>query len=75
MRKLIGAVAVVLAVAATAEAKRVMIAYNPVQKLVRADAVVIGKVTALEKELTQATPFPDAKDKIGYKVAVIKVET
>jgi hypothetical protein len=48
---------------------------SPLQKLTRAEVVVVGKVTAIEKDVVTATPHPDVKDKLTYKVAVIKIET
>ena len=49
--------------------------FSPVDKLVRADAAVIGKVTAIEKELLTAAPDRGATEKVSYTVAVVKVET
>ncbi len=57
-----------------AEAKRVMPAFNPVQKLVRADAVVVGKITAIEKDTVNASQYPGAPNQVEYKVAVLKVD-
>ncbi len=75
IRKLIVAAVAALVTAMPVEAKRAILLYTPVQKLVRADAVVVGKVTAIEKESVTATPAPGATEKLSYKVAVIKVET
>jgi hypothetical protein len=61
-------------VLAPVEAKRAIRIFTPVEKLVRADAVVVGKVTALEKEVVTATPAPGDPNKLSYKVAVVKVE-
>lgn len=47
----------------------------PVQRAFSADAIVVGKVSAIEKETVEATPFVGAPKKIAYKVAVVKVET
>lgn len=47
----------------------------PVQRALSADAVVIGKVTSIEKETVDATPFAGAPNKISYKVAVVKIDT
>jgi hypothetical protein len=45
------------------------------QKFAGADAVVTGKVTAVEKDTVDATaPYPGAKEKVAYKVAVVKVD-
>lgn len=77
MRKyLFAAVLAAVAFASTAPAYALMIAFQPApQRAVRADVVVVGKVTAIEKDTVDAAPFPGAKDKIAYKVAVVKVET
>lgn len=65
-----------LVLVAPVEAKRVMRLFTPIEKLVRADVVAVGKVTALEKDTVTvtATPTPDAPDKLTYKIAVLKVE-
>jgi len=63
-----------LVLVAPVEAKRVMRLFTPVEKLVRADVVAVGKVTALEKDLVTAAPLPGAAEKLTYKIAVLKVE-
>src|SRR5437764_180523 len=73
-RKLFLAAAAALVIAMPVEAKRAIRIFTPVEKLVRADAVVIGKVSALEKDTVTAAPLPGA-EKITYKIAVIKVES
>lgn len=65
----------VLLVPTSVEAKVVAISYTPLQKLVRADTVVVGKVTAFEKDTVDATPSPGVKDKHVYKIAIIKIES
>lgn len=67
----------VLAVALTGSlAPALMIAMKaPAQRALTADAVVVGKVTAIEKETVEATPFPGAPNKLQYKIAVVQVET
>lgn len=57
------------------EAKRAIRIFTPMEKIARADAVVVGKVTAIEKKDVEATPFPGDPNKISYKIAVIKVES
>ncbi|MCS6866105.1 MAG: hypothetical protein RMJ56_04780, partial [Gemmataceae bacterium] len=51
-----------------------MPAFTPVQKLVRADAVIVGKITAIEKDTVSASQYPGDPNKVDYKVAVIKVD-
>lgn len=49
---------------------------QPGQMAITAQVVVVGKVTAVEKEPVEAaSPYAGAKDKQSYKVAVVKVET
>lgn len=73
-RVLFAAPLVALVLAAPAEAKRVRL-FTPLEKLVRADAVLVGKVTAVEKEPAVVPAAPGAKEKLSYRVAVVKVET
>jgi len=46
----------------------------PYYKVAQAQAIVIGKVTAIEDKTVAATMFPGAKEKSDYTVAVVKVE-
>jgi hypothetical protein len=39
-----------------------------------ADLVVVGKVTAVEKEEVEVAQYPGSPQKVSYKVAVVKVE-
>ena len=71
IRYVLTAAVAALVLATPVEAKRAIRLFTPVEKLVRADAVVVGKVTALEKETVSATPVPGAPDKIAYTIAVI----
>jgi hypothetical protein len=48
---------------------------TPAQRAVAADVVVVGKVTAIEKDMVEAEPFPNAPNKVSYRVAVVKIET
>ena len=48
---------------------------NTAQKAIQADAVVVGKVTEIEKDEVEVTPHQGATDKTKMKVAVIKIET
>ena len=71
----IAAVAVLLG-SGVVPAYALMIAFKPpVQRAITADVVVVGKVTAIEKESVDAAPFPGAPNKVSYKVAVVKIET
>ena len=75
IRYVLTAAVAALVLATPVEAKRAIRLFTPLDKLVRADAVVVGKVTALEKDTVDATPVAGAPDKIAYTIAVIKVET
>jgi hypothetical protein len=46
-----------------------------VERAFYARVVIVGKVTTIEKETVDAIPYPGTKDKVAYKVAVVKVET
>lgn len=66
--------AVAALVAVDHSAQALMIAFRPApQRAVTADVVITGKVTAIEKATVDAAPHPGAKDKIAYKVAVVKI--
>ncbi|MDY3559849.1 hypothetical protein R5W23_001021 [Gemmata sp. JC673] len=75
MRKfLLATAALVLGVGST---DALMIAIRPApQRAITAEAVVVGKVTAIEKDTVEAVPpFPGAKEKVTYRVAVVKIES
>lgn len=62
--------------AAHSTAGALMIAFRPApQRALTAEVVVVGKVTAVEKETVDAEPFPGATDKVAFKVAVVKIES
>ncbi len=46
----------------------------PARRAIMTETVVVGKVTGFEKELVQAAPYPGVKEKVGYKVATIKID-
>jgi hypothetical protein len=57
-------------------AAALMVAMKPAgQRAMSAEAVVVGKVTSIEKEPVEAAPFANAPNKVAYRVAVVKVET
>src|SRR6187397_382249 len=79
MRWFLRAVTAIIAVVALgyslAPAYALMIAMRPAaQRAVTAEVVVVGKVTAIEKDAVEAAPFPGAPNKVAYKVAVVKIE-
>lgn len=75
MRWLLRLAPVTLIAALAAPAPGLVIAMRPgPQRAVTADVVVVGKVTAIEKEMVQALPFPKAPAKADFKVAVVKID-
>ncbi len=48
---------------------------SPAQRALSAEAVVIGKVTAIEQDSIEAAPFPGAPNKLAFKITVVQVET
>ena len=74
-RALVLAVVAALLLAPPVAAKRVILPHTPLQKVVRAELVVVGKVTAIEKDTVNVLPVPGAPEKVAHQVAVIKVES
>jgi hypothetical protein len=68
------AVVAVVAVAPPAPAL-VMRVHSPLQRAATADVVVVGKVTAVEKDPVEVKPFPDSPETVALRVAVVKVHT
>ena len=62
------------AIAFPAEAKRVARPLTPVEKVARAEVVVVGTVSAIEKETVDAARFPGDTEKTPHRIAVIKIE-
>jgi hypothetical protein len=62
-----------LAAALPAPAMMVRPASRP-QSVAAADAVIVGKVVAIESKTVSATPAPAAKDKVEYTIASVKIE-
>ncbi len=61
--------------ALTTTAPALMIAMkSPSQRALSAEVVVIGKVTAIEKDTVEAVPFPKSPQKLQYKVAVVEIQ-
>jgi hypothetical protein len=48
---------------------------HPIERALWVPVVVVGKVTSIEKETVDATPYPGAPGKVAHTVAVVKVET
>jgi hypothetical protein len=75
-RSLLAAVLAVAGVVALHEsAAGLMIAMRPApQRAATAEVVVVGKVTAIEKDTVDAPRFKGDKEKVAYTVAVVKIE-
>ncbi len=73
-RNLLLTAAAVAVLAIPVEAKRVARSFTPVEKFARAEIVVTGKVSAVEKEMVNAIRFPGDTEKAPHKVAVIKID-
>jgi hypothetical protein len=76
MRRFLRAVAAAftLAVGSAGSVSAVAIVQkSPVQRAISADVVVVGKVSAIEKDLVEVTQAPGAP-KLAYKIAVVKIE-
>jgi hypothetical protein len=57
-------------------ASALMIAQRtPMQRAASSEVVLVGKVTAIEKEPVEVAPFPGAPNKVAYRIAVVKVQT
>ena len=65
---------VLLALAAPARAHRIGPTASPVQRALQTQVVVVGKVTAVEKEAVDAPIYPGGA-KISHKIAVVKIES
>lgn len=59
-----------------AASSRMMIAqFTLTQKVAQADAVLVGKVTEIEKDDVEVLPYAGATEKMIMKVAAVKIET
>ncbi len=55
--------------------KKEVDALGVAQQTVQSEAVVVGTVASIEKELAEVKSHPDAKETTAYSVAVVKVDT
>lgn len=69
------AVAAAVAIPVAPAAALVVAARPPMQRAATAELVVVGKVTAIEKEPVEAIPFSNAQNKVAFQVAVVQVTT
>ncbi|HEY1186061.1 MAG TPA: hypothetical protein VGE74_00330, partial [Gemmata sp.] len=65
----------VFVLTAVARADRMGPYASPVERALRVPVVVVGKVTAVEKEPTDAPIYPGAAQKVAHTVVVVKVES
>ncbi len=61
-------------VASTAEAKRAMRVFTPVERLAQSQMTVVGKVKSVEATPVMLPQYPGDPNKVAHKVAVIQVE-
>jgi hypothetical protein len=64
----------VFAVASPVRADRIAPIASPVERALRSPVVIVGKVTAIEKEPVEAVLYAGATNMVPHKVAVVKVE-
>jgi len=63
-----------VALLAVAPVRAMRIASQPIPaRVAAADAVVVGKVTAIEEKTVSATQFPGAENKVDFQIAVVKI--
>jgi len=74
IRNLLLTTAAALVFAVPVEAKRVLRVYTTLEKTARAEVIVTGKVSAIEKETVDAVRYPGDTQKVIHKVAVIKID-
>src|SRR5262245_26389924 len=48
---------------------------HPVERALRVPVVVVGKVTAIEKDTIDAPLYPGSTNKVTHRIAVVKIET
>ncbi|WP_157368890.1 hypothetical protein [Zavarzinella formosa] len=61
---------------AEAKALRVALPPKPAMQAVQAEVIVLGKISEIEKDTVEATPYKGApkEQKVAYKIAVLKIE-
>jgi len=75
MSRLLLVALALMGLALPAKADRIAPVANPVERALRVPVVVVGKVTAIEKDAVDAELYPGAGKKVAHKIAVVKVET
>ena len=75
MVRVLGGVVAVLALVAPAWAGAPAPIPHPIERAFRVPVVIVGKVTSIEADTVEASPFAGAPSKVAYKIAVVKIET
>ncbi len=75
MKRFLLAVCVLAVIAIDVRADRIAPIASPIERAIRSRAVLVGKVTAIEKDTVDAPLFPGATNKVAHKIAVVKIET
>ncbi len=75
MRWLLGFLSLALIVAPTPVHALMAAPKSTLQKVASSDAILVGKITAIEKETVELAPFPGSPNKLAYKIAVVQVKT
>lgn len=73
-RRTLPAAAATLLLAAGPALALVMAAKPPAQRALTNEVVVVGTVTAVEKDTVDAAPAPGAPNKVAFTLAVVKVD-
>jgi hypothetical protein len=75
MSRFLLASAAIVAIALPVRADRMAPIAQPIERALRTPVVVVGKVTAVEKDAVEATLYPGTTNKVAHKIAVVKIET
>jgi hypothetical protein len=75
MRRTIQALILLLSLAPSAFAGKIIAQLGIAQQTVQSEVAVVGTVTSIENELAEIKAHPGAKETTGHTVAVVKVET
>lgn len=59
---------------AVAAAPGIALPSHPLDRVMTAPVVVVGKVASIEEEAVEAEPYPKAPQKVAYKVAIVKID-
>jgi hypothetical protein len=68
-------VAALVVASPAARADRAAPIAQPIERALRVPVVVVGKITAIEKDPVEATLYPGVPNKVAYRIALVKVES